>query len=97
MCAWHLCADQHTLWCRHSLKWNTSTFKYYVKITQKCDPELIKKMQEFLGIGVVYPSGNYRLRFENQADIQSLYNRLQPFLKIKQIKYELLLLRHILK
>ncbi len=54
-------------------------------------------MQEFLGIGVVYPSGNYRLRFENQADIQSLYNRLQPFLKIKQIKYELLLLCHILK
>jgi len=54
-------------------------------------------MQEFLGIGVVYPSENYRLRFENQADIQSLYNRLQPFLKIKQIKYELLLLCHILK
>jgi hypothetical protein len=45
--------------------------RYYVKITQKCDPELIKQMQTYLKSGIIYDYKGepYRLRFDLTASL----------------------------
>jgi hypothetical protein len=61
-------------------------FKYYVKITQKCDEELISKMKDYLGFGRISPSEKYRLRFFSKADIFAFHSVVEDTNKIKIFK-----------
>jgi hypothetical protein len=56
---------------------NKNKKKYYVKITQKCDPELIRQIQLFLGFGKISPCEPYRLRFFSKADIFAFHSIIE--------------------
>lgn len=58
--------------------------KYYVKITQKCDAMLIKRIQAFLGFGHISASEPYRLRFHNKNDIHLFWEYTRPYLNTKK-------------
>ena len=65
--------------------------KCYVKITQKGCPDILKKIQSYLGFGHIQPSEEYRIRFYSKADVTEFYKRVKPFSKIKLKKLEELL------
>ena len=60
--------------------------KYYVKITQKCDPGLMDHIQRHLGYGCIYKSEPFRIRFESQWAILDFHERLVGHLHIKKSK-----------
>ena len=60
--------------------------KYYVKITQKCDPGLVEHIQRHLGHGCIYKSEPFRIRFESQRAILNFHERLVAHLHIKKAK-----------
>ena len=66
---------------------NSGKKKYYVKITQKCDPNLCIKIQEYLGFGNIPPSEPYRLKFESKENIKNFWIRVKPFIRVKYNDY----------
>jgi hypothetical protein len=62
--------------------------KSYVKITQKCDPMLIRTIQQCLGFGSIPPSEDYRIRFSKKNDILKLWDLLKGHLIVKKAKFE---------
>lgn len=60
--------------------------KYYVKITQKCDPELIRQIQLFLRFGKISASEPYRIRFFSKADIFAFHSVIEDTNNIKIYK-----------
>lgn len=65
---------------------NGHKLKYYVKITQKCDEELITKIKDYLGFGKISPSEKYRLRFFSKSDIFAFHAVVEDTSKIKIFK-----------
>lgn len=65
---------------------------YYVKITQKSDPVLCSKIQEYLGFGNISSSEPYRLRFHSKEAIKHFWDRVKPFIRIKRDSYVQLLI-----
>ena len=65
--------------------------RYYVKITQKCDPVLISNIQTYLGFGKIAPSEPYRIVFHSRNDIISFWKIVQPYVWIKKDKFIALL------
>jgi len=72
---------------------DTKRLRFYVKITQKCDPLLIEKIKEFLKFGNIYPSENYRIRFESKINVIKFYEIVKDFINIKKEKFEILINR----
>lgn len=65
--------------------------RYYVKITQKCDPVLISNIQKYLGFGKIAPSEPYRLVFHSRNDIINFWKVINPYVYIKKDQYLALL------
>lgn len=65
--------------------------RYYVKITQKCDPILISNIQKYLGFGKIPPSEPYRLVFHSRKDIMDFWKVVHPYVHIKKHQYVTLL------
>jgi len=63
-----------------------SKLKYYVKITQKCDEQLISKIQEYLGYGKISASEKYRIRFYSKKDIFAFHSVVEDTNKLKIYK-----------
>lgn len=61
--------------------------KYYVKITQKSDPLLLVRIQEFLGAGKIPASESYRLIFYSKTDIAKLWDAVKPYIVNKKPQY----------
>lgn len=61
--------------------------KFYIKITQKSDPRLLKEIQAFLGYGKVPASEAHNLKFENYAAIRKLHDVVKDFSRIKLAKH----------
>jgi len=65
--------------------------RYYVKITQKCDPELVSEIRNFLGYGQISPSEVYRIRFSSRKTVKDFWERVKEHIIIKKAEYEDLL------
>jgi LAGLIDADG-like domain len=61
----------------------TGKLKYYVKITQMCDAELITRIQSYLGYGKISKSEPYRLRFFSKNDIFAFHSVIENTNQIK--------------
>lgn len=61
--------------------------RYYVKITQKSDPQLLCHMQAYLGCGKIAPSEPYRLVFHSRSDIIKFWKHVEPYLLLKRVKF----------
>ena len=59
-------------------------FKYYVKITQKSDPNLLVNIQDYLKYGNISKSENFRLRFHSKANIIKFNSDISTFCIIKK-------------
>lgn len=68
---------------------NGKVKKYYVKITQKCDPLLILHMQTYLAFGKISPCEPFRLRFMSKADIRLFCAKIEDFsiIKLERLLY----------
>lgn len=62
--------------------------RYYVKITQKSDQQLIANIKKYLTFGQISPSEPYRIRFGSKKDIIKLWDLINDYLIIKKNKYQ---------
>jgi hypothetical protein len=69
----------------------TDKVRYYVKITQKCDPTLINHIRTYLGYGQISASELYRIRFSSRQTVKDLWDRIKGHIIIKQEAYAELL------
>jgi hypothetical protein len=60
--------------------------KFYVKITQRTDIQLLIKIQDFLGYGKISKSEPDRLRFYSKADVFAFYSVIEDTSHIKIYK-----------
>lgn len=62
--------------------------KYYVKITQKSDPQLLVQIQKYLGYGSITPKEPERLRFFAKDYITDFHKRIKPYsiMKIQELE-----------
>ncbi len=65
--------------------------RYYVKITQKADPLLLKHIQTFLNFGKIPPSEPHRLVFHSKKDIVLLWTHIGSYLVVKRERYKQLI------
>jgi len=65
----------------------TNKVRYYVKITQKCDPVLVNHIKTYLGYGQISPSEIFRIRFSSRQTVKDLWDRIKRHLIIKKDKY----------
>jgi hypothetical protein len=64
--------------------------KYYVKITQLSDTELLKRIQSYLGAGMISATEPERLRFFSKKEIRELWERTKEHLFIKKPAFQAL-------
>ena len=60
--------------------------KYYVKITQKTDTQLLVEIQKFLGFGKISKSEPERLRFFSKSDVFAFHEVIEDTSNIKIYK-----------
>ena len=64
--------------------------KYYVKITQLSDTELLKRIQIYIGAGMISTTEPERLRFFSKKDIRDLWERVKEHVFIKKVAFQAL-------